>query len=224
MMEVMGVAKNVGSLIRRSISNWCTILNSDENNLGNVKIARGIFQGDSLSTLFFVLMMIPLIILLRKEKFKYRFTKDISGNILNQLLFMDDLKLYGRNEEELERLFEIAHIYSKNVGMEFELDKCVMLVIRKGVKVKSVRIELPDGEVIKELDENGYKYLAILQSDTVMEKQMKGKVKEEYFRRLRQFSKSKLYSGNLIKAIKAWAIAVVRYKAGVVGWTAKELK
>ena len=59
-MEVMGVAKNVGSLIRRSMSNWCTVLNSDRKNLGNLKIARGIFQGDSLSPLLFVLVMMPL--------------------------------------------------------------------------------------------------------------------------------------------------------------------
>ena len=28
----------------------------------------------------------------------------------------------------------------------------------------------------------------------------------------------------MIKPINAWAVAVVRYSAGVVGWTAKELK
>ena len=36
--------------------------------------------------------------------------------------------------------------------------------------------------------------------------------------------KSKLHSGNLIKAINAWTVAVVRYSAGVVGWTVKEIK
>ena len=76
--------------------------------------------------------------------------------------------------------------------MEFGLDNCGMLVIRKGVKVRSVGIELPDGEVIKELDEKRYKNLGILQTDTVMEKQMKGKVKGEYFRRLKLLLKSKL--------------------------------
>ena len=108
--------------------------------------------------------------------------------------------------------------------MEFGLDKCGMLVIRKGVKVRSVGIESLDEEVIKELNEKGYKYLRILQSDTVMEKQMKEKVKGEYFTRLKLFLKSKLYSGNLTKAINPWAVAVVRYSAGVVGWIAKELK
>ena len=117
--------------------------------------------------------MIPLTILLRKEKFAYRFTKDTSGNILNHILFMDDLKLYGCYEEKLERLVGILHIYSKDVGMEFGLDKCGMLVTRKGVKVRSVVIELPYGEVIKELNEKRYKYLGILQSYIVMEKQMK---------------------------------------------------
>ena len=53
---------------------------------------------------------------------------------------------------------------------------------------------------------------------------MKGKVKGEYFRRLKVLLKSKLYSGNLIKAINVWAAAVIRYSAGVVGWTAKQLK
>ena len=98
MMEVKGVAKNVGSLIKRSMSNWCMVLNSGGKNLRNVKVARGIFQADSLSPLLFVLVMIPLTILLWKDKFGYRFTKDTSGNILNHLLFMDNLKLHGQNE------------------------------------------------------------------------------------------------------------------------------
>ena len=53
---------------------------------------------------------------------------------------------------------------------------------------------------------------------------MKGKVKGEYCRRLKLLLKSQMYSGNLIKATNAWTVAVVRYSAGVVGWTAKELK
>ena len=54
--------------------------------------------------------MISLTILLRKEKFGYRFTKGTSGNILNHFLFMDNLKLCGQNNKELERLVEIVHI------------------------------------------------------------------------------------------------------------------
>ena len=37
-------------------------------------------------------------------------------------------------------------------------------------------------------------------------------------------AKSKLYAGNLIRGINAWAVSVVRYSAGVLDWTDKELK
>ena len=49
--------------------------------------------------------------------------------------------------------------------MEFGTEKCVMLVIEKGKIVKSVGIELPDGKVIKSLQESeSYKYLGILEA------------------------------------------------------------
>ena len=49
--------------------------------------------------------------------------------------------------------------------MHFGVKKCAMLVIEKGKIVKSVRIELPDGKVIKSLQEGeSYKYLAILET------------------------------------------------------------
>ena len=37
-------------------------------------------------------------------------------------------------------------------------------------------------------------------------------------------AKSRLYAGNLINGINAWAVSVVRYSVGVLNWTKKELK
>ena len=37
---------------------------------------------------------------------------------------MDDLKLYGKNGEELEGFFTTLKIFSDGIGMEFGLDKC----------------------------------------------------------------------------------------------------
>ena len=46
--------------------------------------------------------------------------------------------------------------------MEFGIEKCAVLVMEKGKIVRSVGIELPDGKVIKLLQEGkNYKYLAI---------------------------------------------------------------
>ena len=49
-----------------------------------------------------------------------------------------------------------------------------MLLMEKGKTVKSVGIELPDGKVIKSLqEEESYKYLGILQADKFLEEKMK---------------------------------------------------
>ena len=57
--------------------------------------------------------------------------------MVNRLLFMDDLKLYGGDEEELHRLVGIAHECSVDIGMRFGLDKCGVLVIEEEVKKES---------------------------------------------------------------------------------------
>ena len=74
---------------------WNTELISVNQRLGNVRIRRGIFQGDSLSPLLFVLAVIPLTLMLKKTKIFY-LSKRRSEKI-NHLLFMDDLKPFAKN-------------------------------------------------------------------------------------------------------------------------------
>ena len=58
------------------------------------------------------------------------------------------------------------HVFREDIGMEFGIDKWSMLVIEKGKIVKSVGIELPDGKVIKSLQEGeSYKVIGILETD-----------------------------------------------------------
>ena len=86
---------------------------------------------------------------------------------------MDDLKLYSRNEEGLDSLVQAVRVFTKDIGMEFGIEKCAMLVTEKGKIVKSVGMELPDGKVIKSLQEGeSYKYLGILEADNFLEETM----------------------------------------------------
>ena len=103
-------------------------------------------------------------LILRKAKAAYEFSG--SKEKINHLLFMDDLKLYSRNEKELDSLVQTIRVCSKHIGMEFGIEKCAMLVIEKGKIVKSVGIELPDGKVFNSLQEGeSCKYLGILEAD-----------------------------------------------------------
>ena len=69
--EVFGVAENTKDFLANSMNKWKLELASNGVFLGNVEIRRGIFQGDSLSPLLFVLCMVSLSSILRKVKFHY---------------------------------------------------------------------------------------------------------------------------------------------------------
>ena len=81
---------------------------------------------------------------------------------------------------------QTVRVFSEDVGMEFGIEKCAMLVMEKGKIARSVGIELQDGEVVKALQEGGsYKYLGILETDQFLDEKMKLNVSKEYIRRLR---------------------------------------
>ena len=56
-IEIFGAAVNVRSFVKASMKKWNTELTASNQRLGNVKIKRGIFQGDSLFPLLFVFVM-----------------------------------------------------------------------------------------------------------------------------------------------------------------------
>ena len=139
-LDLFGVAENIKTFLVNSMEKWRVMLCARNSELGEVDIKRGIFQGDSLSSLVFVLALIPLGLILRKAKATYEFS-GIKEKI-NHLLFIDDLKLHNRNEKELDSLVQAVRIFSKDIGMEFGIEKCAMLVTEKEKIVKSVGIEL----------------------------------------------------------------------------------
>ena len=97
---MFGVAENIKNLLASSMEKWKVMLCSGNSELGEVEIKRGTFQGDSLSHLVFVLALIMLSLILRKAKAASEFSE--SKEKINHLLFMNDLKLYGRSEKGLD--------------------------------------------------------------------------------------------------------------------------
>ena len=94
---------------------------SGKNKLGEVNIRRGICQGDSLSPLLFVVALIPVTIILRTLNQGYSLGK--GKERLKHLLFMDDLQLYGSNDNEFDSLVKVVKIASRDVGMLFGFDR-----------------------------------------------------------------------------------------------------
>ena len=45
---------------------------------------------------------------------------------------MDDLKLLGRNENDLENEIKIVQTISKDINMNFGLEKCARICLKRG--------------------------------------------------------------------------------------------
>ena len=76
--------------------------------LAEAKVQRDIFQGDALSLLLFIIAMMPLNHILRKCRAKYKLSK--SQEKINYLMYMDNLKLFAKNEKEPETLIYAVRV------------------------------------------------------------------------------------------------------------------
>ena len=87
---------------------------------------------------------------------------------------MDDFKLYCKSEKALDSLIQTVRIFSEDIEMQCGINKCAMLVMKKGKIVMSDSMRLPNDKVIKSLEEGeSYKYLGVLEADGVMVNEMK---------------------------------------------------
>ena len=92
------------------MENWKVKLRTGGKGLTDVKIHRKIFQGDVGSILQFVRTIMPLSHILKKCTGKYKLTK--SQEKINLLMYMDNIKLFAKNEKELETLIQSVRICS----------------------------------------------------------------------------------------------------------------
>ena len=174
-LEIYNIASNITAVIKNGMKQWNTELTSGNEKLCKIDIKRGIFQGDSLSPLLFVMCMMPLSTLLEKGKAGY----DLGNNRgkINHLLYMDDLKLYARNKKETDALISTTQIYSKDICMELGISKCAHITLQRGKVVSEEGLEILDEQCIDEVDgETGYEYLGILEANDIKHEQMKDKI------------------------------------------------
>ena len=82
-----------------------------------IQIRRGIFQGDSLSPLLFCIALITLTNELNRADCGYQVHGTESK--ISHLLYMDDLKLLAKNEDNLDNEITIVKAISKDINTNF---------------------------------------------------------------------------------------------------------
>ena len=174
-LKMYNISHEVINFIEKTMQTWRVELTAGGRSLAETKIQRGIFQGDAISPLLFIITMMPLNHILRKCIAGYNLSG--SQEKINHLMYMDHIKLFAKNEKELETLIHAVRIYSQNIEKEFGIEKHAMLVMKSGKRHMTDGMKLPNHDKIRTLGENEtFKYLGILEADTIKQVKIKDKI------------------------------------------------
>ena len=141
--------------------------------------------------------MVLLKHILRKCTARYKLSR--LQEKINHLIYKDDIKLFAKDEKELKTLIHAVRIYSQDIRMEFGIEKCAMLEIKCGERLLTTK---PNYQTLDEKET--YKYLGILEADSIKQVETKEKFKKEHLRRTRKLLETTLSNRNLIKGINTW--------------------
>lgn len=162
--------------------------------------------------------------MLNSSPYGYRINSP-KGEKLSHLLYMDDLKLYSSTKEHLRNQLELVSKFSETIGMEFGLDKCAVMHVKKGAIQSEQSVKLMNGTEINCLEPTeSYKYLGFQQALGIRTTEMKEQIKNELKNRVKKVLKTKLNAKNSITAINTWALPVVGHTFGVLKWSPTDLQ
>ena len=68
-------------------------------------------------------------------------------------MYMKEIKLFAKNEKELETLIHTVRIYSQDIGMKFGIEKCPMLEMKSKKRHFTDGMELPIQDKIRTFGE-----------------------------------------------------------------------
>ena len=204
---------------------WATIveLHGNQSSITSdvINFSNGIFQGDSISVLLFILSLNPLSYMLGKFK-GYNYGNDRRKTITHNF-FVDDLELFGSTINVTKKQLDLVTQFSKDVCMNFGTDKCTYLKIVKGTIVSDAEPLVMNNLTIKSVKEGDtYKYLGIDENINYHGPINKERDSKEYFTRTRKIWSSEL-AYNKVIADNAFAVPVLIPTIGVLDWTIGEI-
>ena len=186
-----------------------------------MQIRRGIFQGDSLSPLLFSMALNPLNKELNRTGYGYWMItghgETAKRQLISHLLYMDNLKLYGRNSDQLNGLLHTVCTFSDDIHVKFGLDKCAVAHFVNGrLSGRNSGVTVGKTDTINCLEPGQvYKYLSVDETNGIQHSMMRERLRREYFCRVKVVLQTELYGRNKILAINGFALTVLASFIGV---------
>lgn len=230
LLECLKVSPNIVRCIQNLLPCWRTRFTIKTGGRAvstePVSYRRGVFQGDTLSPLLFCISLLPLSVSLENTPGYKCGDPKFRDHKITHLFYMDDLKLYASGQTGLRQAIRVVEEYTRDIGMEFGLDKCAVIHLQRGRVGEGIEgdVELIDGRMMRQLrGEETYQYLGVAQSGIQDAGEVKRSLQDKYKRLTRKIWSSELTGKNKVTATNMLAVPIVSYSFGVVKWTMKEL-
>ena len=185
-----------------------------------VKINTGIIQGDSLSPLLFLITMQLVSAELNKRSgFEFEIKDNNKTKVIkvNHMLFVDDLKLYGKTSRELEELLKTTERTLECMNLKINVNKSSILKEDNNEYLNTLKLG--------KMDENQfYKYLGMKQNKLINQQECKKEIITMIENRLIKIANTELSSVNLRIAFNELCSSLINYTIGIIDWSKNELK
>ena len=181
-LELIWINNKVIAFTKKAMAYWRTRMRLHaENELietEDIKIQCGIFQEHSLSPLLFCICLIPLTEQMNRLNTGYE--QHVTKTKISHLLYMDDLKLIAKSDEELQKQIQIVKKFSDDIHMDIGLEKCAKITFKTGKLIHSQNLVTDINRHIQELEQGKtYKYLGTEESEGIQQQQMKERLKQK---------------------------------------------
>ena len=107
-LKMYKISHEIINFMDKTMNIWRVELTARRRSLADASIQRGIFRGDALSPLLFIIAMMPFNHILRKCTAVYKLSR--TQEKINHLMYMDDIKLFAKNEKEMKTLLHAVRI------------------------------------------------------------------------------------------------------------------
>ena len=91
------------------------------------------------------------LIVLSKELNQTRYGYNMQKRSLNHQCYMDDLKLFSKDDKDLEGLLQTVKKFSDGIDVSFGLDKCAKANFERGTLRGTTSLGLDQNTVIQDL-------------------------------------------------------------------------
>ena len=228
-LHLAKVPENVINAIDKLMNVWATRVSLKTENgqieTDFIEFLSGILQGDQLSLILFILSANPLSFLPSKSDGYMMGSPNKRTTKLIHLFFVDDLKMYSENMNQPKQQLDIVTSFSKDIGMQFGLEKCAYVYIERGKRKQLWENITVNNIAIKELKQDDiYKYLGQDEAVTYNGPLNKERVSTEYLRRVRKVWNSQLNAPNKTTAQNVFAVPVLTPTIGILDWSKEEVQ